>query len=117
MVENNTVRVYCFWAVRANHVSSCSAPRTRSSVPRTITEIGLFSTKRANTVPSMVASCRKSVSKAWIVTKGERKGHLNRAAPHSVLRQEVHLFVPTVASQRLQRLDNLGMQHSAPFLE
>src|SRR5215468_9325523 len=80
MVENNTVRVYCFCAVRANQVSSCSAPRTRSSVPRTITEIGLFSTKRANTLPSMVASPRKSVSKACSVPNGEWEDHhLNRA--------------------------------------
>src|SRR5713101_8549373 len=78
-VENNTVRVYCFWAVRANQASSCSAPKTRSSVPRTITEMGLFSTKRANTLPSMVASSRESVSKAWSVTNGEWEDHLNRA--------------------------------------
>src|SRR5215475_1153189 len=73
------MRVYCFCAVRANQVSSGSAPKTRSSVPRTITEIGLFSTKRANTLPSMVASSRVSVSKAWSVTNGEREAHLNRA--------------------------------------
>src|SRR5574341_1899563 len=79
MVENNTVRVYCFWAVRANQASSWSAPKTRSSVPRTITEIGLFSTKRANTLPSMVASSRVSVSKACSVTNREREDHLNRA--------------------------------------
>src|SRR5262245_64931633 len=41
--------------------------------------MGLFSTKRANTVPSMVASSRASVSKACRVTKGEREDHLNRA--------------------------------------
>jgi hypothetical protein len=43
--------------------------------------MGLFSTKRANTLPSMVASFRESVSKAWSVTNGEREDHLNRAGP------------------------------------
>ena len=33
----------------------------RIGVPRTITEMGLFSTKRANTLSSMVASFRESV--------------------------------------------------------
>src|SRR2546428_13483603 len=80
-VENNKVRVYCFCAVRANQASSWSAPRTRSNVPRTITDRGLLSTKRANTLPSMVASSRESVSKAWSVTNGEQEDHLNRAAP------------------------------------
>src|SRR6266851_6784544 len=79
-VENKTVRVYCFWAVRANQASSWAAPRTRSRVPRTITEMGLFSTKRSNTLPSMVASFRVSVSKARSVAEGEREDHLNRAA-------------------------------------
>src|SRR2546423_1085029 len=41
--------------------------------------MGLFSTKRSNTLPSMVASSKESVSKAWSVTKGERKDNLNRA--------------------------------------
>jgi hypothetical protein len=41
--------------------------------------MGLFSTKRSNTLPSMVASSRKSESKALSVTKGEREDHLNRA--------------------------------------
>src|SRR5207302_370204 len=45
----------------------------------TMTERGLFSTKRANTLPSMVASSSECVSKAWSVTNGEREGHLNRA--------------------------------------
>src|SRR6266478_4859650 len=80
-VENNTVRVYCFWAVRANQASSWSAPKTRSSVPRTITDMGLFSTKRANTLPRMVASSSECVSKACSVTNREREGHLNRAGP------------------------------------
>jgi hypothetical protein len=48
-------------------------------VPRTITERGLFSTKRSNTLPSVVASSKESVSKAWSVTKGEQEDHLNRA--------------------------------------
>src|SRR5207249_2993256 len=50
---------------------------------RTITEMGLFSTKRANTLPSMVASSSEFLSKAWSVTNGEREGHLNRAAPYT----------------------------------
>src|SRR5712691_8624375 len=78
-VENKTVRVYCFWAVRANQAFSWSAPRTRSSVPRTITEIGLFSTKRSKTLPSMVTSSRECVEKVFSVTSGEREYHLNRA--------------------------------------
>jgi hypothetical protein len=41
--------------------------------------MGLFSTNRSNTLPSMVASSRASVSKACSVTKGEREDHLNRA--------------------------------------
>src|SRR6266478_7245143 len=85
-VENNTVRVYCFWAVRANQASSCSAPRTRSSVPRTITEMGLFSTKRSKTFPSMVASFKESVLKACSVTKREWEGHLNRAVSFDLLK-------------------------------
>src|SRR6266446_6640631 len=84
-VENNTVRVYCFWAVRANQASSCSAPRTRSSVPRTITEMGLFSTKRSKTFPSMVASFKESVLKACSVTKREWEGHLNRAGSLDIM--------------------------------
>src|SRR5207245_1981531 len=78
-VENNTVRVYCFWAVRANQALSWSAPRTRSNVPRTITEMGLFSTKRSNTLPSMVASFSVSGEKAQRITKREWQDHLNRA--------------------------------------
>src|SRR5438128_8316778 len=41
--------------------------------------MGLFSTKRANTLPSMVASSSECVSKACSVTNREREGHLNRA--------------------------------------
>src|SRR5437588_11869947 len=70
-VENNTVRVYCFWAVRANQALSWSAPRTRSNVPRTITEMGLFSTKRSKTLPSLVTSSRECVEKVSSVTRGE----------------------------------------------
>src|SRR6266446_276587 len=92
-VENNKVRVYCFCAVRANQASSWSAPRTRSRVPRTITEIGLFSTKRANTLPSMVASSRESVSKAWSVTKREREDHLNRAGLLELTPERLHAEV------------------------
>jgi hypothetical protein len=44
------------------------------SVPRTITEMGLFSTKRANTLPSMVASS-ESLSKGLGVTNGEWEDH------------------------------------------
>src|SRR5712691_10486282 len=43
----------------------------------------LFSTKRSNTLPNMVASSKESASKAWSVTKGERKDHLNRAARYT----------------------------------
>jgi hypothetical protein len=52
----------------------------RSSVPRTITEMGLFSTKRSKTLPSMVTSSRECVEKVSSVTSGEREYHLNRAA-------------------------------------
>src|SRR5258705_11280509 len=45
--------------------------------------MGRFSTKRANTLPSIVASSRASVSKAWSVTNGEREDHLNRADLHT----------------------------------
>ena len=38
-MENNKSRVYCFRAVRSYHRSRGSAPKTRSSVPRTITEM------------------------------------------------------------------------------
>src|SRR5882672_6316291 len=79
MVENSRVRVYCFWAVRSNQAFSWSAPSTRSSVPRTITEMGLFSTKRSKTLPSMVTSPRECVEKVSSVTSGEREDHLNRA--------------------------------------
>src|SRR5882672_541053 len=84
MVENSRVRVYCFWAVRSNQAFSWSAPSTRSSVPRTITEMGLFSTKRSKTLPSMVTSPRECVEKVSSVTSGEREDHLNRAGvyPH-----------------------------------
>jgi hypothetical protein len=41
--------------------------------------MGLFSTKRSNTLPSMVTSSRASVEKACSVTNGERANHLNRA--------------------------------------
>src|SRR5215471_7549833 len=47
--------------------------------------MGLFSTKRANTLPNMVASSRVSVSKACSVTKEEREDHLNRAGVRTLL--------------------------------
>src|SRR5262249_36654175 len=73
------MRVYGFWAVRANQASSWSAPKTRSSVPATITERGLFSTKRSKTLPSMMTSSRECVEKVSSVTSGEREHHLNGA--------------------------------------
>src|SRR2546426_4000404 len=45
--------------------------------------MGLFSTKRANTLPSMVASSRESVTKACSVTNGEWEDHLNRAGAYT----------------------------------
>src|SRR3977135_3142789 len=109
MVENNTVRMYCFCAVRANQASSCSAPRTRSSVPRTITERGLFSTKRANTLPSMVASSRESVSKACSVTNGEREDHLNRAGVTPLPREFHDVFPPSHHDDTSNGLSWLGV--------
>jgi len=53
------------WAVRSYHRSRGSAPKTRSRVPRTITEIGLRSTKRANTSPSITASLWTVIEKAY----------------------------------------------------
>jgi len=44
--------------------SRCAAPKTRASVPRTITDRGLYSTKRAHTLPTIVASSKASVEKA-----------------------------------------------------
>src|SRR6266446_6320657 len=46
-------RVYGFCAVRSYHRSRRSAPNTRSSAARTMTEIGLFSTNLSNTAPSI----------------------------------------------------------------
>jgi len=51
------------------------------AVPRTITERGLFSTKRSKTLPSMMTSSRECVEKVSSVTSGEREHHLNRAGP------------------------------------
>src|SRR6266446_489684 len=109
-VENKTVRVYCFWAVRANQASSWSAPRTRSRVPRTITEIGLFSTKRANTLPSMVASSRESVSKAWSVTKREREDHLNRAGTKADRQRRTAHHSPCDDQERLGPRSEIDLQ-------
>src|SRR6266849_2394904 len=53
MLENKRSRVYCFCAVRSYHRSRRSAPNTRSSEARTMTEIGLFSTNLSNTAPSI----------------------------------------------------------------
>src|SRR4029434_2870827 len=52
-MENRRSRVYCFCAVRSYHRSRRSAPNTRSSEARTMTEIGLFSTNLSNTAPSI----------------------------------------------------------------
>src|SRR4029434_1163015 len=52
-MENRRSRVYCFCAVRSYHRSSRSAPNTRSSEARTMTEIGLFATNLSNTAPSI----------------------------------------------------------------
>src|SRR5215470_9688269 len=53
MLENRRSRVYCFCAVRSYHRSRRSAPSTRSSEARTMTETGLFSTNLSNTAPSI----------------------------------------------------------------
>src|SRR6266436_8817583 len=65
MLENKSARVYCFCAVRSYHRSSRSAPKTRSREARTITEMGLFSTNRSNTSPSIAASLMAKLKKAY----------------------------------------------------
>src|SRR5688572_9826763 len=69
MLENKRSRVYCFCAVRSNQRSSRSAPKTRSSEARTMTEIGLFSTNLSNTSPSMRASLLGKIETALSYTK------------------------------------------------
>src|SRR5262249_14912031 len=66
MLENKRSRVYCFRAVRSYHRSRRSAPKTRSREARTMTEMGLFSTNRSNTSPSMAGllswwNCRRPI--------------------------------------------------------
>jgi hypothetical protein len=43
--------------------------------------MGLFSTKRSKTLPSIVTSSRECVEKVSSVTSGEWEYHLNRAGP------------------------------------
>src|SRR5215831_14608324 len=65
MLENKSSRVYCFCAVRSNHRSSRSAPKTRSSEARTMTEMGLFSTNLSNTSPSIGGSLLAKLKKPY----------------------------------------------------
>jgi hypothetical protein len=48
-LENNKRRVYCAWATRLNHPSSCLAFKQRSRIARAITGNGIRSAKRPST--------------------------------------------------------------------
>ena len=53
----------------------------------------------------------------WSPPAGSTGGFVPHLTPDGVLGQEVYLLIPPVAGQRLQGLDNLGMQDPAPLLE
>src|SRR5882672_8562047 len=84
-VANNRARVYGFWAVRSYHRSRGVAPKTRSSVPRTITEMGLRSTKRSKTAPSIMASLWVVIEKAYSI---ESRGTLTGLGSSPTLSEE-----------------------------